>query len=396
MTSPRTKNNLGLLVCFPRSQSIRKTICQLRAVHIAALFCLLSAPALADDKIIVGQTLDLSGTSNIGKDFSSGIRTYVDAINQRGGVRGKKIELIQYNDDGDAIKAAANAERLIQQDKADLLLGPSDDATALSVINSSAFQKNEIGLVAPLSGVDSQNVNANRVLWIRANYDAEARRSFDFASLSGVSVLALVNGGGLGAVRLQEAIEREAARLRINVAIKLNSAGRELDTASLATLKRLNVVTVMMIGDAVGIAPTLAGIRRTLPGAMIYGFSTVDHRTVFELAGPAARGLMLTQVMPSPSRGVTSMQREHAAQMRKYRDEPPTLHTLEGYLAARVLVALLERTEGEPSRQRIVRSLRAGLSMDLGLFVLAGTAVQRRASNYVDITVIANSGRLVD
>jgi branched-chain amino acid transport system substrate-binding protein len=166
--------------------------------------------------------------------------------------------------------------------------------------------------------------------------------------------------------------------------------------ATLANLKRLNVVTIMLIGDALGIAPALTGIRRTLPGAMIYGFSTVDHRTVFELAGPSARGLMLTQMMPSPSRGITSMQREHATQMRKYRDEPPTLHTLEGYVAARSLVALLDRVDGEPSRKRIVRSLRSGLSMDLGLFVLAGTNAQQRASSYVDITVIANSGRLVD
>jgi branched-chain amino acid transport system substrate-binding protein len=168
-----------------------------------------------------------------------------------------------------------------------------------------------------------------------------------------------------------------------------------LDVSTLANLKRLNVVTIMLVGDAVGIAPALTGIRRTLLGAMIYGLSTVDHRTVFELAGPSARGLMLTQVMTSPS-CATSMQRDHALQMRKYRDEPPTLHTLEGYLAARSLVALLERIDGEPSRQRIVRSLRSGLSMDLGLFVLAGTTAQRRASSYVDITVIANSGRLVD
>ncbi len=377
------------------ARSLKRTACALFSFVLAFAY-LASAPVLGADTIVVGQTLDLSGASNIGKDYSSGIRTYIDAINQRGGVRGRKIELIQYADDGDPSKAVTNLEKLIQQDKIDVLLGPSDDITALSVINSSVFQRNDIGLVAPLSGVDPQSANTDRIVWTRANYDAEARRSFDFASLSGVGVLALVNGGGPGAAQLQEAVEREAARLRINVAVKLNSAGRELDSSALANLKRLNVVTVMLIGDAVGVAPALTSVRRTLPGAMIYGFSTVDHRTVFELAGAAARGLMLTQVMPSPSRGVTSMQRDHAAQMRKYRDEPPTLHTLEGYLAARTLVTVLERIEGDPTRSRIVRSLRGGISMDLGLFSLAGTAAQRRASSYVDITVIANNGRLVD
>jgi branched-chain amino acid transport system substrate-binding protein len=395
MMLSRSESVISPVSCSLYSRLLRIEIREI-CYFVIALVCLSSAPALGADAIVVGQTLDLSGASNIGKDYSSGIRTYIDAVNQRGGIRGKKIELIQYSDDGDAVKAAANAEKLIKQDKVDVLLGPSDDVTTLSVINSSAFQRNEVGLVAPLSGVDPQSINTDRVVWVRANYDAEARRSFDFASLSGVGVLALVNGGGPGAAQLQEAVEREAMRLQISFVVKINSASRELDSATLTNLKRLNVVTIMLVGDAVGIAPALIGIRRTLPGARIYGFSTVDHRTLFELAGPAARGLMLTQVMPSPSRGVTSMQREHATQMRRYRDEPPTLHTLEGYLAARSLVTLLERVDGELSRQRIVRSLRSGLSMDLGLFVLTGTTAQRRASNYVDITVIANSGRLVD
>ena len=36
---------------------------------------------------VIGQSLDLSGLSNLGKDFSNGVRTYFDAINARGGVR---------------------------------------------------------------------------------------------------------------------------------------------------------------------------------------------------------------------------------------------------------------------------------------------------------------------
>ena len=60
----------------------------LRAALWLAVGVGLCFPVAAKD-LLVAQTLDLSGLSNLGKDFSNGVRTYFDAVNARGGVRGQ-------------------------------------------------------------------------------------------------------------------------------------------------------------------------------------------------------------------------------------------------------------------------------------------------------------------
>lgn len=59
---------------------------------------------------VVGQSLDLSGVSNLGKGFSNGVHTYFDAINARGGLRGRKARFMQLDDSGRADNARANVE----------------------------------------------------------------------------------------------------------------------------------------------------------------------------------------------------------------------------------------------------------------------------------------------
>jgi ABC-type branched-subunit amino acid transport system substrate-binding protein len=85
----RSENSLNLVSYSLRTPLNTKNVCVLCS-FVGALLCFSSTPALSSDAILVAQTFDLSGASNIGKDFSSGIRTYIDAVNQRGGVRGKK------------------------------------------------------------------------------------------------------------------------------------------------------------------------------------------------------------------------------------------------------------------------------------------------------------------
>lgn len=75
-----------------------------------------ASPLMAKD-IVVAQTLDLSGLSNLGKDFSNGVRTYFDAVNARGGVRGRRIQFAQLDDSGRAADAAANVDKLLVESK---------------------------------------------------------------------------------------------------------------------------------------------------------------------------------------------------------------------------------------------------------------------------------------
>ncbi|WP_442808912.1 branched-chain amino acid ABC transporter substrate-binding protein [Trinickia soli] len=72
--------------------------------------------ALAQETIRIGVPVPLSGGySSAGKDILNGAQLAADEINNQGGVLGKKIELVQADDECDADKAAQAAQMLVDK-----------------------------------------------------------------------------------------------------------------------------------------------------------------------------------------------------------------------------------------------------------------------------------------
>ena len=104
---------------------------------------------------------------------------------------------------------------------------------------------------------------------------------------------------------------------------------------------------------------------------------------------------MFTQVVPHPDANTTKLQFEHRTLMKKYRDEPPSHVTLEGFLAAKGLVRALERSGRDLSRANIAASLSGEKRFDLEGMTLVFTSKSDRGSNFVDLTFLRKSGALV-
>ncbi len=79
--------------------------------------------------IIIGATLSLTGKyGRTGEWYKMGYELWVDQINKKGGLLGRPVKLIIYDDQSDPTTAANLYEKLITVDKADLLLGPYSSA----------------------------------------------------------------------------------------------------------------------------------------------------------------------------------------------------------------------------------------------------------------------------
>src|SRR5271165_3327841 len=85
---------------------------------------LASTGVRAADSIKVGVDTPLSGTyAPIGKQVRWGAELAVKEINAAGGVGGRKFELIFEDEEANPAVAVRKAEKLLQQDKVDLLTG---------------------------------------------------------------------------------------------------------------------------------------------------------------------------------------------------------------------------------------------------------------------------------
>jgi len=88
----------------------------------------------AEKPIVIGGSLPLTGTfSATGKWVERGYQFWLEEVNGRGGILGRPVRLVIYDDKSDAKEAVNLAEKVITVDKVDLLLGgyPGTACTAV-------------------------------------------------------------------------------------------------------------------------------------------------------------------------------------------------------------------------------------------------------------------------
>lgn len=113
----------------------------------AAVTALLGSTGLAQDVIKIGSSLPLTGGFAVtGEKHRQGFELCVDMINEKGGLLGKKVQLIVSDNRSDTETALSQYERLINVDKVDLLFGTF--SSKLTFPTSSIV--NKYGMVYPV------------------------------------------------------------------------------------------------------------------------------------------------------------------------------------------------------------------------------------------------------
>ncbi len=82
-------------------------------------------PAAAADPIRIGLSLSITGpTSPAGKQVLAGLEIWRDDVNAKGGLLGRPVNLVYYDDQGSPANAPGIYAKLMGVDKVDLLIGP--------------------------------------------------------------------------------------------------------------------------------------------------------------------------------------------------------------------------------------------------------------------------------
>jgi branched-chain amino acid transport system substrate-binding protein len=105
-------------------------------VAIIGALLLLAAPAFAQDTIKVGAILAVTGpASNLGAPEARTLEMLVEDINAKGGIIGKKVELVVKDTGGSPEKAVSFAKQLIEEDKVFAIIGPSTSGETMAIKN---------------------------------------------------------------------------------------------------------------------------------------------------------------------------------------------------------------------------------------------------------------------
>ena len=105
-----------------------------RIAAALAIVAALVAPAMAADTIKVGAILAVTGPASfLGAPEARTLEMLVEDLNARGGVDGRKIELVVKDTGGNPEKAISFAKQLIEEDKVFAIIGPATSGETIAV-----------------------------------------------------------------------------------------------------------------------------------------------------------------------------------------------------------------------------------------------------------------------
>lgn len=350
-----------------------------------------AGPATSDD-LVIGELVDRSAIGvEASRDFSAGAKIWFDHVNKQGGIGG--LHLVVRTRDGDGAPSAslAAARALIDEDRADVLFGVMGDAPAAAIVDSGLLDKANVVMFGPATGRWNIAPTAN-VRLLRASYDAEIERAIASYRQLGLTKFAIVQSDSATGQQIAEAAKRQLANATVSIFVVHESRG--IDAATVAALRNDAPQALIVAADSITTANIVRAYAPADQGVVVIGTSAVNPRTVADLAGPQARTVVISQIVPDPAAGTLAVTREHLKLMDLYLAEPPNQQTLAGFIAAKALTESLRGLPHPVSRATVSEVLRKTRHVDVGGFELELTATTP-ASRYVDLTLLRADGTLL-
>lgn len=253
----------------------------------ATLACAAPAP------IKIGALFSVTGPpSFLGEPERNSAKMVVDEINAKGGVKGRKLELVVYDTGGDATKAVQAANRLIKEDKVVAIIGPSTTGESMAVLP--VAEKEGIPLISCAAGSKITDPVKKWVFKTAQNDGLAVSKIYEHLNrkkISKVAILTVSDGFGSSG---REQLKSNAARYGIQVVVDDTYGPKDTDmTSQLTKIRGSQAQAIICWGTNPGPAVIAKNVKQLgikLPLFMSHG---VSSKKFIELAGDAAEGIIL-------------------------------------------------------------------------------------------------------
>ena len=362
---------------------------------LATALVLGMAPSVASAQILIGRTAGVTGPVAAGvNETGVGAQMVIDAVNANGGVNGQRIELITLDDAFTPARAGDNAKQLIvERQVVSMFLTRGTPHTQRIMPLLTEFG---VPLVGPSTGAAVLHDPVHPWLFnVRSTYQREAERAVAHLNLIGVTRIGVVHvEDSFGADLLTGARKGfDAAKLEPVFVVGFNRAKPDY-AAMLAEAAAKNPQAILFIGSGSAVANGIAALRARRITAQVVTFSNNASEGFIQELGANARGVIVAQVFPY-ERSMATLFVKEAAELAKARNLTLSPAMLEGYAAARVLVAGLRRAGVPVTREGLQRALNGLSRLDLGGMELGYSPTDHTGLDFVDLSIIGENGRFV-
>ena len=331
-------------------------------------------PGITDTEIKIGSSLALGGHAGfLGTQMLNGAQAYIRHVNDQGGIYGRRIKLIAYDDQYDPPRCLLNTQRLIIDDQVFALFCYVGTPTTVKIIPLA--EEARIPLVGMFTGANALRKPGQRYLInVRASYYQETAASVKYLveqlNLKKIAVFYQYDAFGFDGLKGTELALQN---------YDLTPVAKGTYTRGTLDIEEGFVKIAGSKAQAVILIGTYDPCARFVKMARSEGFTpvfcTVSFVGTLELArklGGDADGVIITQVVPPPDSAATHNAlwgvKEYAQLLKRYYpDSHPSFVGLEGYINARVLVEGLTRAGKHLNRERFIDAIESLRNYDLGI-----------------------------
>lgn len=366
---------------------------------IAGLLVLLSATTAAratDEEIVVGMSAAFSGHSRaLGIELYRGSNAYLEEVNARGGVHGRRVVLKAYDDGYDPPRAIANTIRLVEDDGVFLLFNYVGTPTVTRVLPLlRQFRDRNIFLFFPFTGAEPhrQPPYSDYVFNLRASYFNETEglvSNFVQAGRSRIAVFYQADAyGRSGWEGVRNALERHSLSISGEASYRRGTGFESSFAQQVEILRTAEPDAIISVCSYEACAGLIRDARASDWDVPIANLSFVASEAMAALLMGGAEeqaqrntlNLINSQVVPPYEDLSLPAVREYRELMDRHGDAVPdaagrsdyqplpySFVSFEGYLNARLLVEILQRLGPDPARERIRNSVESMRNIDLGI-----------------------------
>lgn len=270
-----------------------KPLFSLHRACLAAAVLLATPWAQAQEPIRIGATLSVTGPAAfLGDPELKTLELYVERLNAAGGVLGRKLQLIAYDDAGDADKARTFTKRLIEQDKVDAIVGGSTTGATMAAVPlveqagvPFVSLAGAVVIVEPVKKWVFKTPHTDRMACEKIFIDMKAR---------GLTKAALISGSGGFDKSMRGECLKVAPKHGVEIVADETYGAADTDmTAQLTKIRGSGALAVLNAGFGQGPAIVTRNHRQvglTQPLYQSHGVASMEY---IKLSGAAAEGVRL-------------------------------------------------------------------------------------------------------
>jgi branched-chain amino acid transport system substrate-binding protein len=323
----------------------------------------------SNETIKIGGWFPLSGAvAASGIPQEAGVRALVEAVNEEGGINGRKIEFLSRDNAYDPQQTLQIARQQITQDKVVAFLAPNGTA-ATEATFPFVLEQNKVPIFGTFGGLSTWYEPVREGLFgTQALYEDQALLAADWAIEEGAKNAVILRSDPGAFATVGDTAAERFERDGVKVSTVVSKFGSTDFGPYVSEIKKSNPDTVLIVLAAPEAAAFLKEAKLQGLDAQMYGYVPSTSDTVIKLAEGAAegfRGISLT--VPTSSTDVPEVA-TFIERLKKYAPKvDPTADALTNYASAMVFVEILKKIDGEITAESIRNAVENSGVIETGL-----------------------------